>query len=178
MRMKVLETKKIYCGCCCSFHDVQVVKIRDKAMFKGLEFEYDTICVYCDVDETFYLDGEQINEDDYRMKDAYRKKVGLLTSKDIKAIRKKYGITQSALCIILGWGEKTITRYETCQVQDRAHDLILKKIDMDPEWFLILLEDAKERLPEKVYEHSLGITKKLCVKYRKATLERLLKEAM
>lgn len=43
------------------------------------------------------------------------------------------------------WGGagKTITRYESHQVQDKAHDTILKKIDQDPEWFLSLLNDAK-----------------------------------
>ena len=41
--------------------------------------------------------------------------------------------------MLLGWGGKTITRYESHQVQDKAHDTILKKIDQDPEWFLSLL---------------------------------------
>lgn len=34
---------------------------------------------------------------------------------------------------MLGWGSKTITRYESHQVQDRAHDTILKKISHDPD---------------------------------------------
>lgn len=29
--------------------------------------------------------------------------------------------------MLLGWGGKTITRYESHQVQDKAHDTILKK---------------------------------------------------
>jgi len=35
------------------------------------------------------------------------------------------GISQSDLCLLLGWGGKTITRYESHQVQDIAHDTIL-----------------------------------------------------
>lgn len=77
------------------------------------------------------------------MKNTYRKKEGFLTSSDIRNIREKYGISQSDLCMLLGWGGKTITRYESHQVQDKAHDTILKKIDQDPEWFLSLLNDAK-----------------------------------
>ena len=59
-----------------------------------------------------------------RLKDAYRKKEGLLTSYEIADIRAKYEISQSDLCLLLGWGGKTITRYDSHQVQDRAHDTI------------------------------------------------------
>ena len=58
-----------------------------------------------------------------------------------------YGISQSDLCLLLGWGAKTITRYESHQVQDVAHDTILRKLKSDPEWFLDLLEAAKAQLP-------------------------------
>ena len=57
---------------------------------------------------------------------------------------------------MLGWGGKTITRYESHQVQDKAHNTILKKIDQDPEWFLTLLDDAKSDLSESAYEKYLN----------------------
>ena len=40
----------------------------------------------------------------------------------------------------------TITRYENFQVQDRAHDNILRKIDSDPAWFIEMLERAKGKI--------------------------------
>ena len=89
------------------------------------------------------------------LKDAYRRAEGLLTSAEISGIRVKYGISQSDLCILLGWGGKTITRYESHQVQDKAHDTILKKIDQDPEWFLSLLSDAKKNLSAESYQKYL-----------------------
>ena len=79
-----------------------------------------------------------------------------MTSGQIRSIREKYGISQSDLCTLLGWGGKTITRYESHQVQDKAHDTILKKIDQDPEWFLTLLDDAKSDLSEIAYEKYLN----------------------
>ncbi len=90
-----------------------------------------------------------MQDNDIKLKDAYRKKEDLLTSAQIGEIRAKYGISQSDLCLLLGWGGKTITRYESHQVQDRAHDTILKKIDQDPEWFLSLLNGAKENLSQR-----------------------------
>lgn len=66
---------------------------------------------------------------------------------EIGTIRSKYGISQTDLSTILGWGGKTITRYESHQVQDAAHDFILRKIDDDPECFLWAF---KETLPGEV----------------------------
>ena len=57
---------------------------------------------------------------------------------------------------MLGWGGKTITRYESHQVQDKAHDTILKKINQDPEWFLSLLNGAKTNLSEESYQKYLA----------------------
>ena len=94
--------------------------------------------------------------DDIKLKDAYRKKEGLLTSAQIIEIRAKYGISQSDLCLLLGWGGKTITRYESHQVQDKAHDTILKKIDQDPEWFISLLNGSKSNLSEESYRKYLA----------------------
>lgn len=88
---------------------------------------------------------------DISIKDAYIQKSGLLTSKQILDIRDNYGITQRDFCVLLGWGEKTITRYESHQVQDRAHDAILKKVSTDPQWFLTLLEGVRENLSEQAY---------------------------
>jgi DNA-binding transcriptional regulator YiaG len=96
-----------------------------------------------------------MQENDVRLKDAYRKAVGLLTSAEIIGIRSMYGISQSDLCILLGWGGKTITRYESHQVQDKAHDTILKKLEQDPEWFLSLLNAAKDNLSEESYQKYL-----------------------
>ena len=116
---------------------------------------YDASYLYCDAAEELYMDEQQMQENDVRLKDAYRKAEGLLTSAEISGIRTRYGISQSDLCILLGWGGKTITRYESHQVQDRAHDTILKKIDQDPEWFLSLLNDAKENLSAESYQKYL-----------------------
>ncbi len=34
----------------------------------------------------------------------------------------------------------------------RAHDTILRKLEQDPEWFLILLSGARKLLPETSYD--------------------------
>lgn len=144
--MNIISKEKRLCTCCMEEHEVSIVKLTDTAVFKGVTVEYEAISNYCDLADEYYESEEMLAANDLAMKNAYRSKIGLLTTDEIIAIRSKYGISQTDLCILLGWGGKTITRYEGHQVQDHAHDSILKKLDSDPEWFLDLLEKAKGKI--------------------------------
>lgn len=156
MEMRVIRSEKRLCTCCMEEHEVKTVLVNDEATFKNKKVDYEASYLYCDAAEELYMDEQKMQENDVRLKDAYRKSEGLLTSSDISGIRNKYGISQSDLCILLGWGAKTITRYESHQVQDRAHDTILKKIDQDPEWFLSLLSDARMNFSAESYQKYLN----------------------
>ena len=152
MDKKIIKTEKRLCPCCMEEHDVKTVIVNETSHFKDTKVEYIMCCLYCDKADEYYMDEHQIRNNDISLKNAYRKKKGLLTSYEIISLREKYGITQSDLCTLLGWGGKTVTRYESSQVQDKAHDTILRKIDSDPEWFLSLLYNAKEHLSEEAFE--------------------------
>ena len=152
MDMKIMKSEKRLCPCCMEEHEVKTVLVEETATFKNSKVDYEASYLFCENAEELYMEELQIQENDIRLKNAYRRKQGLLTSEEIVAIRLKYGITQSDLCVLLGWGAKTITRYESHQVQDRAHDTILRKIGQDPEWFLVLLADAKEHLSDAAYK--------------------------
>ena len=116
------------CPFCMEEHSVNRMVEREKAVFKNEEIIFDSERFYCEECGEYFEDDNLIKENDIRLKDAYREKMGLLKSSDIVAIRNVYGISQSDLCRILDWGGKTITRYESHQIQDKAHDMILRKI--------------------------------------------------
>lgn len=149
--MKILSRERMLCPCCMEEHEVHRVTIVESNVFKGASVGYNAEYFYCDRADETYADEQQISLNDIAMKNSYREKMGLLTSHQIAAIRARYGISQSDLCLLLGWGGKTITRYESHQVQDIAHDTILRKLDSDPEWFLQLLQAGKESLSAASY---------------------------
>lgn len=149
--MKTIKSEKRLCECCMEEHEVKTVIINDSTFFKGEEITFDSKYYYCDNADEYFEDEVMLDENDISLKNEYRKKMGLLTSDDIHDIRDKYKISQHDLAVVLGWGAKTITRYESHQVQDPAHDAILHKIDDDPEWFLVLLESAKGKISSKAY---------------------------
>ena len=156
MDMKIIKSEKKICSCCMEEHEVKTVLVMEQATFKNSTVEYEASYFFCELAEELYMDEQQMQDNDSKLKDAYRKKEGLLTSAQIIEIRAKYGISQSDLCLLLGWGGKTITRYESHQVQDKAHDTILKKIDQDPEWFISLLNGSKSNLSEESYRKYLA----------------------
>lgn len=141
-------------------HEVQIVRVQEQMNFKGMEVGYTAEYEYCEKADGYVAEDDMISRNDIAMKDAYRKTNQLLMSAEIGNIRSKYGISQTDLANLLGWGGKTITRYESHQVQDRAHDFILRKIDGDPEWFLELLCQGKEKVSEPAYKKYYAIVAK------------------
>lgn len=172
--MKIIEKFTCLCHSCMEEHEIAIVQVDENNIFKGEPVAYTARYHYCENTDECYETEEQMAQNDASMKDAYRKKVGLLTSNDILDIRKKYGVSQSDLALFLGWGEKTITRYEGHQVQDVAHDSILRKIDKDPEWFLQLLKNYhnKHRLPAyyKYYNNAMAIFENQSDEYLKKSI--------
>ena len=85
-------------------------------------------------DEYYLVDefGEEIFnreieiENDNRLYNTYKKQKNLLTSTEIKEIRKKYGLTQKEYAFIIGVGEITIHRFEKGAIQTEAVDSIMR----------------------------------------------------
>lgn len=150
--MEIIRKELKLCLHCMEEHEVHHVKLQESNIFKGVEVEYDAVYEYCGNSGEFWASEEYSTLNDIAMKDAYRRKLDLLTSQEIVAIRSKYKLSQSDLALLLDWGGKTITRYEGHQVQDAAHDAILKKIDTDPEWLLSLLEEKRSSFSESEYQ--------------------------
>lgn len=97
-------------------------------------------------------DPQLEQENDVVLYNLYRKEKGLLLPNEIKAIRELYELSQKNLSKILGWGEKTITRYENGSIQDLGHNKMLNLIK-DPIVMneLLISSTIKEELGEKEY---------------------------
>jgi len=136
---------------CMEEHDVSKVQLTDTVAFKEKDVTYEALYEYCDKTEELLQTEEMMKQNKLTMIDEYRKNVGLLTSNDIVTIREKYTVSQKDFSEILDWGKATITRYENHQVQDRAHDDVLRIVELDPKWFMEKLEQAKGKISNKAY---------------------------
>ena len=134
--MQILQKRTMICDWCLQKPAVYAVRIMSKKIFKGVPVEYEGDYYYCHNEHAYYADEKMLSRNDIAMKDAYRSKMGFLTSNEIASIRKKYGISSEKLSLLLGWDAKTIGEYEEHRVQDAAHDEILRKFAAGPEDFL------------------------------------------
>jgi putative zinc finger/helix-turn-helix YgiT family protein len=73
-----------------------------------------------------YQDARRLSEDAIA---AYRKKHGLLSANEIRAIRDRFDLTQGDLAQLLHLGANTISRWESGRnVQTAAMDILLRLI--------------------------------------------------
>jgi len=82
-------------------------------------------------------------EDAYNI---YRNRNGLMQPDEIRDLRRHYGLTQTELSKLLGWGGATLSRYENGALQDQAHDNLLQLIK-NPQSMLRLINKNGELLP-------------------------------
>ena len=138
--------RKVHMDCplCGKTHEVEERKRFATLIVKGEEVTYEErfyFCANADEDENEFETGSMTNTNLLNARNAYRVKRGLLTSDEIVAIRENYGLSQVDLARLLGWGEATISRYESKAIQDEAYDTMLRLIKDNP---LISLEFLKK----------------------------------
>ena len=129
--------RKIHMNCplCDKTHEVEERKRIATIVIKGEEVAYEErfyFCTNADADENEFETGAMTNKNLLNARNAYRIKSGLLTSDEIVAIRESYGLSQIDLARLLGWGEATISRYESKAIQDEAYDTMLRFIKDNP----------------------------------------------
>lgn len=119
------------CPLCDKVHEIEERTRIAKTIIKGEEVNYEETYYFCqnsDEDENEFVTGKMENDNLLNARNAYRKAHGLLTSDQIVAIRDMYGLSQVDLAKLLGWGEATISRYESKAIQDEAYDNMLRII--------------------------------------------------
>jgi len=112
-----------YCEVVCSIqHFERSVDIT----VRGEEFSVTELVHRCDsCSGEFSTSSDPIDPVDEAFS-LYRKKHGMLSPSEIRELRKRYGLTQKELSLLLGWGAVTLSRYENGALQDMAHDRLLQ----------------------------------------------------
>lgn len=149
------KTVEMDCPICEKVHSVDERKRITKAIVKDEVIDYDQVFYRCnlsDEEENEFVPAGIMDENLLRARDAYREKKGLLSSEDIVEIRNSYDLSQSDFAAMLGWGDVTITRYETKTIQDETYDNMMKMVYNNPLFALENLSKHKERFSEEKYK--------------------------
>lgn len=143
--------EKIYCPNCNKMVDGQVISKEETFKVKGEDIKGLSSIMICNEckKEVFVEELEEKNFENVYSE--YRKKHDLLSPSDIKNIREHYGLSQRSLAKLLEWGEITIHRYESGNLQDKPHDDLLRLI-VKAENMLGIYEKNAHLLPAYVSE--------------------------
>lgn len=149
--------KKVHMNCplCDKMHEVEERVRMATCTIKGKKVTYEErfyLCAYADEDENEFETAAMANENMLKARNAYREQQGLLTSDEIVVIRENYGLSQVDLARLLGWGEATISRYESKAIQDEAYDTMLRLLKENPLQALEFLKKNSDKFSK--YKHS------------------------
>lgn len=161
----LIRTVHMNCPLCDKMHEVEERERITSITIKGEEVTYKEnfyFCANAREDENEFETGAMTNANLLNARNAYRVQNGLLTSNEIVAIRENYGLSQVDLAKLLGWGEATISRYESKAIQDEAYDTMLRMVKDNPLQALEFLKKNENKFsPAKRAEIRTNIVEKL-----------------
>ena len=105
----------------------------------------------CDETGIDFTTSDQDGESIMQIYDQYRKKYGIPFPEELKATRKKYGLSAARMSQILGLGTNQYRLYEDGEMPSLAVGKVLKSIE-DPYVFRKFLENSVNQLAKKDYD--------------------------
>lgn len=130
--IKVKEEKlQGYCDKCNDFREGVLKKKRVKVSVKGVDVNADIYELYCVKCHELLTSDEVEKMNDVAIFDSYKRAMGLLTSTEIKDIRKRRRMSQAQMADFLSIGEKDVTRYENGSIQTKSIDKMIRLIGDD-----------------------------------------------
>ena len=114
---------------------------------KGIDIEFDEYYKINPENGEEVFDRNIEIDNDIRLYDIYKKRVNLLTTNEIKLIRKKYGMSQKEFSKILGLEETMIYRLENGSIQTKDVDAVIRLSD-EPDTMYNMLVKNKSNFNE------------------------------
>lgn len=121
-----------------------------KANIKGEVFEYDELYLVDENGQEVY-DRSLEKSNENSLFDNYKRDKKLLTSTEVKNIRKKYGLTQKEYALAIGVGEVTVHRFEKGSIQTEGVDFVMK-LSNNPNNMKFLVLGNKDKLSKELFD--------------------------
>ena len=110
-----------FCPICDEPVTAQIVARRETLPVRGVPTTFDAqvaVCPLCGED----IGDSRVEKGNFEVAfAAYRAEHGIVTSEEIKAIRKTLGLSLREFSLFLGFGEQTVTKYEAGTLPDELH---------------------------------------------------------
>ncbi len=145
-KMKALTT---VCPICESERKVLYGTNKETINVRGENISVLAKVFYCPDGDHFFANLDDEEEKIQHAFRVFRERNKLLQPEEIKQIRNKYKLSQEAFSAFLGFGKKTIHRYETGAIPDDPHNSFIKLMQ-DTRNFILQYKQIKGKLNERL----------------------------
>jgi len=145
----------------CHSSDIFILTAKDSLTYKGHKIEFDIEYSVCNACGREFIESQQIHKNDATILNAKKFADGLLSSEEIKEIRKNLGLTQETASKVFGGGENAFSKYESGKVaQSASMDRLLRLAAEFPSVFhwLIAFSGGTVKLKDS---SAYGVSEKL-----------------
>lgn len=116
----------------CNSTDVAQASEAEFSTYKGEDYSVDIEYSTCNSCHREFLSKPQIITNEAKVREAKKRIDGLLSSEEIKAIRKSLNLSQADAATIFGGGQNAFSKYERSEVaQSQAMDKLLRLASSD-----------------------------------------------
>jgi len=143
--------KTVFCSECEEKVKADIVRKEETFTVKGEKVSVPSSVLVCPKCKNELFDEELDSANLASAYNEYRKQHSLLLPSKIREIRERYGLSQRSLGRLLEWGEITVNRYESGEIQDAVHNEVLELID-NPENMKVIFEKNMPLLSASVRE--------------------------
>jgi len=150
---------KYSCPICEKEEEVEIYKELTQVLIKKQNINYYETYYYCPVSKEEFYPSQVLDSNLLEAKDSYRKQNNLLTSQEIKEIRKYYKLNQKEFSNIFGWGDITVQRYETKLIQEETYNEIMKRAKDNPLFLYEELKKHKDKFGENRFNEIKNLLK-------------------
>ncbi|MGL5068826.1 MAG: type II toxin-antitoxin system antitoxin SocA domain-containing protein [Sarcina sp.] len=161
-----MNSKKVFCEICRD--DVLYIEKKEKlsTKIKGEIYEYDGVSAVCSKCNSEVFVSELIDQNLKILYERIREKNKIISLKNILEISGKYNIGKRPFSLLMGWGEQTFSRYCDGDMPTNQYSVILEKVYNDPNYYLEILEENKDRVTLKTYQKSKEKTNAMLVEVK------------
>lgn len=140
-----LKSPKTYCVNCDELVAYRTMEVERRETIKGHEICFPYMQVVCEeCGEEVYI-ARFMDQNTAAGHDAYRKAIGVITTREIQAILDQYNIGAVPLSTLLGWGQSTVHKQLTGTIPSKEKSDVLRKL-ADPLEMKRLVERNRELL--------------------------------
>ena len=156
-----MDEKGFYCPRCRKYVSSHTVHKTDVLTVKELTIEIVGQIRVCDECGSELFDRELEKEIETAAFEAYRKRKDMLKPDEIKRIRMQYGLSQVSFARLLGFGDKTIARYENGSLQDDAPNPLIYLMNNPANMLDMLQRFGRDRLCDEEFRNAMRLARGL-----------------